>query len=139
MWDLAVRIVCRSDAANPVIQRWISGVKGPVIMTARLGSQCQVGEGFADSVVGQEEVFVPVGRYDALNGVKRQRGVEDEEIGEVLNRGGKDGGKGEEIKDLPENGDVRRLTGNMGRAIRLDTVVMVFVVYLVPTGIVTET
>ena len=68
-------------------------------------SDGQGAEGDARGVVGKEEMLLQVGREDILYGYERNRGIENEEIGELIDRAGEKGEIGEQVEDIPEDGD----------------------------------
>src|SRR5579859_2461797 len=89
-----------------------------MIVAIREYTRRQSAEGYSCGVVGKKKMLVPVWRDHSLDSLKRDRGVEDEEIGEFESRTGERGDIGKHVEDVPEDGerfgllaDKRRSTG----------------------------
>ena len=65
----------------------------------------QGAEGNPCGVIGEEKMLLPVILENRANNLKGDGGVEDEKVGELTDRGGKEGGEAEQVDDVPEDGD----------------------------------
>jgi len=65
----------------------------------------QGAEGNARGIIGKEEVLLRVWGENILYGQERTRGVEDQEIGELVDRTCEKSNISEQIEDMPEDGN----------------------------------